>query len=422
MPGRWSERLRWRTIQIALVFGCGILVFLQLQPIYVDFACRTPFLVRNSPFPMSHLCAFPVAADGDVEQAEALLSTRTAADLERRRAALSTYLWGTADLPRDLLPTSVRAGIRDERVAGLANLDHVDELETAFSLGFVARAYHLVPRQGNGRVVLYHEGHEGSFTDDGRDTVAALLAAGFAVLAFDMPMRGINSWPDSTDVPGLGPVPFGGGSHWDLAILESDDFLPLRLFVEPILRGVNHLERTARYELLLMTGLSGGGWSTVVYAALDPRVARSYPVAGTMPFHLRERHPISGRHESEGDYEQRLPGFYRLASYLDLYVMGASGAGRRQIQVLNKYDPCCFFGTRAETYAPAVAAAVRATSRGGSYRLVIDDTHEHHAISAHALRLILEDAAAPLCPVDEPGCGPDLVAQSGHAPGAQTTH
>ena len=51
MPGRWSERLRWRTIQIALVFGCGILVFLLLQPIYVDFACRTPFLVHNSPSP-----------------------------------------------------------------------------------------------------------------------------------------------------------------------------------------------------------------------------------------------------------------------------------------------------------------------------------------------------------------------------------
>jgi hypothetical protein len=63
------------------------------------------------------------------------------------------------------------------------------------------------------------------------------------------------------------------------------------------------------------------------------------------------------------------------------------------------------FGTRALTYAPSVAAAVAAVGHGGGYRLVIDETHEQHAISAHALRLILEDAAAPLCGAEEPGCG-----------------
>ena len=30
-----------------------------------------------------------------------------------------------------------------------------------------------------------------------------------------------------------------------------------------------------------------GGWTTTVYAAIDPRVTRSYPVAGSLPIPLR---------------------------------------------------------------------------------------------------------------------------------------
>ena len=65
------------------------------------------------------------------------------------------------------------------------------------------------------------------------------------------------------------------------------------------------------------------------------------------------------------------------------------------MQIVNKYDPCCFFGDAATLYAPMVAEAVDAIGRGGAYRLVVDDTHARHAISQHALKLILADALAP---------------------------
>jgi hypothetical protein len=91
-----------------------------------------------------------------------------------------------------------------------------------------------------------------------------------------------------------------------------------------------------------MIGLSGGGWTTTVYAAIDPRVTRSHPVAGSLPFSLRGAAPNVT--SSVGDREQRrdtLPGFYGAAAYLDLYVMAATGPGRRQLQILNRFDPCC---------------------------------------------------------------------------------
>jgi len=72
-----------------------------------------------------------------------------------------------------------------------------------------------------------------------------------------------------------------------------------------------------------MIGLSGGGRTTTVYAAVDPTIGCSFPVAGTIPRYLR-----SGG--SVGDREQNEPSFYRLAGYLDLYLLGAVGAGCAQ--------------------------------------------------------------------------------------------
>ena len=36
-----------------------------------------------------------------------------------------------------------------------------------------------------------------------------------------------------------------------------------------------------------MAGLSGGGWTTTLYAAIDPSIRYSFPVAGTIPLYLR---------------------------------------------------------------------------------------------------------------------------------------
>jgi hypothetical protein len=79
---------------------------------------------------------------------------------------------------------------------------------------------------------------------------------------------------------------------------------------------VNALAR--RYGFIAMGGLSGGGWTTTVYGAVDPRIDALYPVAGSMPLELRRGHPAH-----LGDEEQRYPPLYSLVSYQDLYVLGS---------------------------------------------------------------------------------------------------
>src|SRR5438445_13772028 len=106
-----------------------------------------------------------------------------------------------------------------------------------------------------------------------------------------------------------------------------------------------------------MSGISGGGWTTHLYAALDPRIKESFPVAGSLPSYLRTG--ACGSFET-GDYEQNpavssiVSHFYNnIASYLDLYILASYGEGRKQIQILNQYDACCFAGIRYLTYEPA---------------------------------------------------------------------
>ena len=110
-------------------------------------------------------------------------------------------------------------------------------------------------------------------------------------------------------------------------------------FVEPVAVALNHVAKQYAPEDVIMIGLSGG-WTTTLYAATDPRVRLNSPVAGTLPDCLRV-----GRPGDRGDWEQFYPDLHKIANYLDLYVMGSTGRGRQQRQVLNEHATCCFWGS-----------------------------------------------------------------------------
>src|SRR4029077_6847560 len=106
----------------------------------------------------------------------------------------------------------------------------------------------------------------------------------------------------------------------------------MKLFLEPTAVCLNYVKSSAKaksdgfpiYQDFSMAGLSGGGWTTTVYAAIDPTISLGGPVGGSIPMYLR-----SGG--SVGDQEQTDDPFYTLAGYPDLYVMGSYGSGRRQV-------------------------------------------------------------------------------------------
>ena len=133
-----------------------------------------------------------------------------------------------------------------------------------------------------------------------------------------------------------------------------------------------------------MVGISGGGWTTTLYSAIDQRITQSYSVAGSLPQYLRNTQA------DMGDYEQTLPNLYRIANYLDLYTLDAYGNNRKHIQIFNKYDPCCFADPAFETYSGIIKSAINNLDGNGTFAVYVDDTHKEHKISNHALEIILK--------------------------------
>lgn len=329
--------------------------------------------------------AMPPQATGvDVES---LITIHGAADLVSRRARLIDHVWKGRGLPAG--SPRVTRDVSPPELAGLRHRLRVDELGVALEYGVSSRLFHVLPRRSwNRRLAVYHNGH-GEPLDSMLRTAEALLERGYSVLLCAMPFKHWN--PASIADPTGAKKPIGITSHDDLARWESAAFSPLTFFLEPVALALGHLVAAYRPASIEMIGLSGGGWTTTVYAAIDPRVTRSYPVAGSVPFYLRTAPPnvIS----TTGDWEQRretLPNFYAIAGYLDLYVMAAIGPRRRQLQILNRFDPCCFSGVGHRSYAAAVGHRVRVIGNG-HWDLVEDATHDRHAISPYALSVILQD-------------------------------
>ena len=147
------------------------------------------------------------------------------------------------------------------------------------------------------------------------------------------------------------------------------------------------------YKDINMVGLSGGGWTTNLLAAIDERIKYSFSVAGSMPLYYR-----SGG--SMGDIEQFLPELYRdIAGYPELYVLGAFGKGRKQVQILNRNDDCCFgqkqhdpdrnYDKDLRTFETSVKEKLKALDADGHYYLVIDETAPNHQISEYALKNVI---------------------------------
>ena len=110
--------------------------------------------------------------------------------------------------------------------------------------------------------------------------------------------------------------------------------------------------------------------------------------------------PYSVTGGSVGDKEQFLDEFYRVAGYPDLYLLGADQAGRKQVQILNRRDDCCFgeaqhdAGRSGAAYEPAIRVYEKVVQQAVGpkrFRLVIDESAPRHMISEEAVRIMLRE-------------------------------
>ena len=244
-------------------------------------------------------------------------------DLISKRKSVINYIWKQDGFPHDKMPSHVEQNIHDDRFSEMNNLAQIDKITIKMDYGIDSNSYLFLASKTNHKLVVYQQGHDGGFVL-GKNTIQFFLDNGYSVLAFSMPLMEPNSQP-VINLPDFGIIKLT--THDDFKFIESQNLSTIKFFLEPIAVSLNFAEEQYKFESYDMVGISGGGWTTVIYAAIDPRISKSYPVAGSLPMYLR-----FNQNRNLGDYEQTLPELYHKAEYLELYVMGAYGSGRDQLQ------------------------------------------------------------------------------------------
>lgn len=279
-----------------------------------------------------------------IPEMESAIHIHSKEDVERVRSELVHFIFGQ-------MPENIPVSQEGDRLL----------FEGPYEMRFEARRYH---DEENSKVCIYCEGHAGHYGYS-LEAIQAFLSHGWDVIAMSMPLLGPNSQ----------------GKHEDRVLQCHEDFQCTPRPIEPFMLPWKALLDWAvpLYGNISICGVSGGGWSAALYAALDPRIQASYPVAGVWPFVLREPGEV-------GDFEQRWPPLYKIAGYMDLFLLGA--AGRKQIQIFNRYDPACFGGYEAVLYLPLVRRGMADIGMGGEFDVLFDETHKDHKCSKWAVERI----------------------------------
>ncbi|HZQ93443.1 MAG TPA: acetylxylan esterase [Candidatus Sulfotelmatobacter sp.] len=136
---------------------------------------------------------------------------------------------------------------------------------------------------------------------------------------------------------GFGELDSPENDHSFVGHLDMVGANGLGLFYLQMRRGLDYLYNDPRVDRsrIAVTGLSGGGWQTIVLSSLDPRVSAAIPVAGFCSLTTAIEHP-----EYAGDdAEQNATDFRQATDYAQLVAMRAP---RPTLLIYNAEDDCCF--------------------------------------------------------------------------------
>ena len=140
-----------------------------------------------------------------------------------------------------------------------------------------------------------------------------------------------------------------GFNHYRMNQLDLCGVSGLAPFYLAMSRGLDALLALpfADPTRVAVSGLSGGGWQTIVISSLDPRVTLANPVAGYSSYRTRARYL-----SDLGDSEQTPNDLATVADYTHLTALLA---GRSALLTYNAADNCCFASDHA--LPPLLAAA-----------------------------------------------------------------
>lgn len=133
----------------------------------------------------------------------------------------------------------------------------------------------MYPKARQKTLVIFHHGHAQPcdecpipWVDQNTDYLNQL---GYDAMTIQMPLHQCNYVAES------------GCNHEWFAQFEAQGVHTMRYFLEPAVLSINYALEELGYEHIIFMGLSGGGWTTTLMGAIDPRITLSMPIAGSIP-------------------------------------------------------------------------------------------------------------------------------------------
>jgi hypothetical protein len=319
-------------IQTRLLLSFVAWLPLAAQTQSLDDALTRPILAVNQPlvevqvYSASHVKSMPLA-----DTAEEWTKTK---ELLRQRVLNEVILrgagrrWAEAKTRVQWLDVLPGNGYRIKRL----------RYEVIPGLWIPALLYEPEKLTGKVPVILNTNGHEGTGVANDYIQIRCINEAKKGALALNF------EWL------GMGQLKTEGFSHTRSNQMDLVGTNGVVLHYLSQKRGLDILlaHPNADPSRVAVTGLSGGGWQTILISALDPRVTIATPVAGYSSFVTRAQFP----EPDLGDSEQTPVDLASIADYTTLTAMRAPKA---TMISNNAYDNCCFRGDYAN--APLIWAA-----------------------------------------------------------------
>ena len=128
-----------------------------------------------------------------------------------------------------------------------------------------------------------------------------------------------------------------GNAHNNIKLLDLAGYNGAGLFYLEMRRGLDYLydDPDVDRSRIGVTGVSGGGWQTLMLSSLDTRVGPAVPVAGFTSLITSIEHP----EYAGNDAEQNPPDFREGVDYAQLMAIRAP---RPTLLIYNAMDDCCY--------------------------------------------------------------------------------
>lgn len=303
-------------------------------------------------------------------------------------------VWG-GSLPR-AAPDQVTG---TEQVYGLNGKTSSDRVNVAKCLRFKlpgdlwSRVQVSWPKkQPRNMALIYCSGHESDPIHNTR-TLYPALDAGLIVAETYMLLYHSDEAPYANQhAPATYYFPDGStlpvAVHNDMAAVAASGGHPIRVHLDPIFRTVGYL-RSQGIKRIGITGVSGGGWRSLMAAALDAEIDFVASMHGWCPF--------GAIGEPARDYEQTAPILYsdRGMGYEDYSAMVGV---RRQLITTGDVDPV--FGPAklgGQSVIDTMVAGIQARGANLSQQTFAGD----HSVAAAEVAWILAEFTALGCPYYE---------------------